>query len=536
MAARSLSIGSFGLDLDRRELLRDAQPVKIGSRALELLCVLAESPGETVSKDELIQRVWPREVVEENALHVHISALRKLLAEGPQASGAIVTVPGRGYRLIAQPLANEAAAPGAEPEPRSIGVLPFSNLSGDPGQEYLVDGMVDEIITGLGRIRWLQVIGRNSTFALKGRSVDLKSAGRSLGARYLLDGSVKRSGNRVRIATELADAATGLQIWADRFEREFDDVFALQDEVTFSIIGALEPKLRGAEVDRVRRKRPDSLDAYECLLRAMPFVHSHVAADALQAIPLLQRALQHAPGYGAAHASLALCFHSRFSRAGLAEEDRAAAVRHARSTLPDAADDATSLAMAAFVLAFDDHDAVTAADLFDRALAISPSSVAALRLSALTLAWQGRSEPAIDRARRALALSPLDPLNFLACNALAISRFVQGDYQGAREAAANATRLNPALSVSHAFLAAALLALGDRTSAEAEARQVVALDPTFSIETFAVTVCVEPAVYGALARAWTELGLPARRERGPARASASSKLQPARGARAVGGD
>ncbi|MGZ5179530.1 MAG: winged helix-turn-helix domain-containing protein [Ramlibacter sp.] len=508
MTRQCVDIGSFRLDLQRRALVRDGQPVKIGSRALELLCALAESPDELVTKDELLERVWPHGVVEENALHVHISALRKLLAEDPSCNSPIMTVAGRGYRLLAQPAVADVAPPAGGPKPRSIAVLPFSNLSNDPAQDYLADGMVDEIITGLGRIRWLQVIGRNSSFAFKGKAVDPKSAGQALGVRYLLGGSVKRSGNRVRIASELVDAVTGVQIWADRFEREFHDVFALQDEVTFSIIGELEPKLRSAEVERVKRKRPESLDAYDCLLRAMPFVHSHVSGDALQAIPILQCPLQHAPGYGAAHASLALCFHSRFSRGGLREEDRVAAVHHARHTLPDAADDSTSLAMAAFVLALDAHDMHTANDLFERALAINPSSVFALRFSALALAWQGRTELTKERARLALQLSPLDPLNFLAWNALAIARHTLGDYQAARDAAANATRLNPGLSVSHAFLAAALLGLGDRAGAEAEATLVTACDPTFSVQRFAVTVGMEPAVYGPLAKSWIALGLP----------------------------
>jgi TolB-like protein/Tfp pilus assembly protein PilF len=510
MEMPSLSIGPFELDLQQRQLSRDGRAVKVGSRALELLCVLAESRGEIVTKDQLIERVWSREVVEENALHVHVSSLRKLLAEGWPGSNAIVTVAGRGYRLLAQPPGVQGAVLPAEPQTRSIAVLPFVNLSNDPQQEYFTDGMVDEIITALGRIRWLQVIGRNSSFALKGRSLDMQTAGSTLGARYLLDGTVKRAGDRVRIATELVDAITGLQIWSDRFEGKFDDVFALQDEVTFSIVGALEPKLRRAEVERVQRKRPESLDAYDCLLRAMPFVHSHVASDALQAIPLLQRALQHAPDYGAAHACLALCFHSRFSRAGLREEDRQAAIRHARSTLPDAMDDSTSLAMAGFVLTLDAHDSFGANDLFERALAISGSNVFALRFSALALAWQGRGELAIERARRALTLSPLDPLNFLACNAMAISCYGRGEFQCAREAAARACRLNPGLSVSHAFLAAALLALGDRAAADAEAQQVLDLDATFSIERFAVTVGGEPAVYGPLAAAWAKLRLPPR--------------------------
>ena len=510
METHEVAVGPFRIDPHRRLLTRDGQPVKVGGRALDVLCVLASSVGETVAKDDLLSRVWPREVVEENALQVHVSALRRILAEGTNGHNVIVTDSGRGYRLVGQ--RSDAAAepaPEAQPEVRSIAVLPFWNLSNDPEQDYFADGVVDEIITGLSRLRWLQVIGRNSSFALKGKAINLKLAGQTLGARYLLEGSVRKSTNRVRIAVQLVDASTGLQIWADRFERELVDIFALQDEVTMRTIGALEPNLRRAEVERVRRKRPESLDAYDCLLRAMPYVHSHVAGDALQAIPLLQQALQHAPDYGAAHASLALCFHSRFSRAGLHEEDRAAAIHHARASLRNGVDDPTSLAIAGFVISLDEHDHNTACDLFDRALAISDSSVFALRFSALALAWQGASAVAAERARRAIALSPLDPLNFLAWNALAIASFSLGEYRVARDAASNSTQINPGLSVSHAFLAAALLRLSESDAARTAAAQVTVLDASFTISRFAVTVGIQPRVYGPFAEAWALLGLPA---------------------------
>src|ERR1700710_3069032 len=212
----------------------------------------------------------------------------------------------------------------------------------------------------------------------RGKLVPLPQIRRELGARYLVEGMVRRGGDRVRISIRLVDAESGVQLWAERYDRQYGDLFALQDEITVTVIGAIEPSLRKAELERVARKRPESLDAYDQVLRALPHVHTHLAADADIAIPFLRNALSLDPHYAAAHASLALCFHSRFSRGGLREQDRLAAVFHARASLRDGADDPNSLAMAGFVISLDEHDQATAHTLFNRALEISPSAVFAL--------------------------------------------------------------------------------------------------------------------------------------------------------------
>ena len=187
------------------------------------------------------------------------------------------------------------------PDKPSIAVLPFHNLSGDPEQDYFADGMVEDIITGLSRIKWLFVIARNSTFAYKGRAVDVKQVGRELGVRYVLEGSVRKAADRVRITAQLIEAATGAHVWAERYDRKSDDIFALQDEITLAVVGAIEPSLRRAEIERVKRKRPDSLDAYELVLRAQADVESGDPARAPKALPLLQRALALDPSYALAH-------------------------------------------------------------------------------------------------------------------------------------------------------------------------------------------------------------------------------------------
>src|SRR5215469_1371277 len=224
--------------------------------------------------------------------------------------------PVRIYQL--QTSNREMKAPAlALPNKPSIAVLPFQNMSGDPEQDYFCDGMVEDIITGLSRIRWLFVIARNTTFTYKGKAVDVKQIGRELGVRYVLEGSVRKAGDRVRITGQLIDAAIGTHVWAERYDRKFDDIFALQDELTLSVVGAIEPSLRLAEIERVKRKRPDSLDAYDLVLQAQPDVYSGMPDRATKALPLLERALALNADYALAHAFAAMSYHNRFLRAGL---------------------------------------------------------------------------------------------------------------------------------------------------------------------------------------------------------------------------
>jgi adenylate cyclase len=216
------------------------------------------------------------------------------------------------------------------PDKPSIAVLPFQNMSGDPEQEYFADGMVEEIITALSRIRWLFVIARNSTFIYKGRSIDVKQIGRGLGVRYVLEGSVRKAAGRVRITAQLIEAMTSTHLWADRFEGSLEDVFELQDRVAISVAGVMEPTLRQAEIERARRRRPESLDAYDLYLRALPHAFTAMPGDADKALALLGKAIELEPDYAAAHAIIAWCHEQRYLRGGLHEETKAAALYHAR--------------------------------------------------------------------------------------------------------------------------------------------------------------------------------------------------------------
>jgi TolB-like protein len=522
LAKLLLLFDDLALDCERRELRRGAALVAVEPKVFDFLVYLVQNRERVLTRDELITSVWKGRIVSESALASCISAARAAIGDSGERQRLIKTLPRKGVRFVGavgenapgdfKPRAMESLPDGRSHPPSildrpSIAVLPFQNISSDPEQEYFADGMVEDIISGLSRIKWLFVIARNSSFVYKGNATDVKQVGRELGVRYVLEGSVRRAGNRVRITAQLNDAETGIQIWSERYDRLFDDIFAVQDELAMSVIGAIEPSLRKIEIERVKRKRPDSLDAYDFILRALPFTYSHRAEDADTAIPLLSRALELEPGYAAAHAPLALCHHSRF-RFGLREEDRVAAVHHARSAIATGNDDATALGIAGFVISLDDHDNVTALDVFERALTLSNSNIFALLCSALVLSFMGQTETAIERAERALRLSPFDPLNYLAYNALAISYFTTGRYEQSHDATRRSIQINPRFSVCHLFHTAALVGLARNEEAKSAAKRVLAFHPTFTISGFSITVGFEPKVFALLADAWRVAGLP----------------------------
>ena len=514
MERNEISFGPFRLDLRNRTLSSNGVPIELKNKPFDILCTLAVAKGELVTKDELMSKVWPGLVVEEGNIQVHISAIRKALGEEKGRPIHLFTVSGRGYRLVdmqspSSPLAELGSAEPAGSHARpSIAVLPFQNIGSDPEQEYFSDGVVEEIITGLSRIKWLFVIARNSSFTFKNKIVDVRQVGADLGVRYVLQGSMRKSGDRIRIATQLIEAQGGIQIWTERYDRRLDDIFMVQDEIAMSIIGAIEPGLQKIEIERVKRRRPQNIDAYDLVLQALPHIYKLMPIGSAPAIPLLEKALQLEPDYPFAHAALAWCFHIRFGRGGLQEADRHAAIQHAHAAVSGAGDDATTLAIAAFVIWFQEHDLDTAFDLFDRSLAISSSNFFALCTSAVALAWSGHAELAIERGQRALKLSPFDALNHLSYQGIAGASFQLQRYAEACDAARRAIELNPVFSVPYAYLTAALVGLGRMEEARAAAQSLLRLDPHFSIRRFSVTVGVNPTVFSAFSEAWRKAGLP----------------------------
>ena len=409
----------------------------------------------------------------------------------------------------AEPTGPAAAdTPLALPDRPSIAVLPFANLSGDPEQDYFVDGMVEDIITGLSRIKWLFVIARNSSFAYKGKFPDVRQVGRELGVRYVLEGSVRKAAGRVRITGQLVEAVSGRHIWAERYDRPLDDIFALQDEITLSVVGAIEPSLRRAEIERVRRKRPEHLDAYDLVLRATPLVDTSMPEGASKALPLLERALTLEPDYAAAHGHAALCHEIIFVRGGGRGENRQGAIRHARAALVHGRDDATALAEAGFVISIVEHDRAAAREAFEAPIALSPSLAFAYIMGAIAFGWTGEEERAMEWGERALRLSPFDPWNYGAWSGVFAGNFRQARYADAAHAARKAIQCNPGFSYLHMFLTAALAKLGQIDEAKAAAALVLELQPGFSISKMCSALDPAPTFAEPLTEALQAAGLP----------------------------
>jgi TolB-like protein/tetratricopeptide (TPR) repeat protein len=490
MSGDQVMFGRFRLDLGRRELWRDETLMHLGSRVLDILCVLASAKGEVVSKDELMARVWSGLVVEESNIHVHVSALRKTLDEGTNGRSYVVTVPGRGYRFVGLPPASATDKPQLHapqglslPDRPSIAVLPFANLSGDAEQEYFADGIVEDIITALSRMRWLFVIARNSSFTYKGRAVDVKQVGRELGVRYVLEGSVRRSASRVRITGQLIDTATGAHLWADRFDGGLEDIFDLQDNVTASVVRAIAPKLEQAEIERAKRKPTESLDSYDYFLRGMASVYQWNRNGIGEALKLFYRAIELDPNFATAYGMAAWCYLWRGAHGWTT--DRAEAIaeteRLARLAAELGKDDAIALSTGGLALAYVTGDLEGGVALIDRALALNPNLTTAWYASGWVRAFLGDTDLAIDHVARAMRLSPLDPLTFLMQAVTAVAHFVAGHYVEAAEWAAKAHREQPSFLGAIRNMAASNALCGHLEQAQRALARARELDPDLRI-------------------------------------------------------
>ena len=346
------------------------------------------------------------------------------------------------------------------PDKPSIAVLPFQNMSGDPEQEYFADGMAEEIITALSRFHGLFVIARNSTFAYKGRAVDMKQVKRELGVRYVLEGSVRKAGNKVRITGQLVDATTGAHLWAERFDGELEDIFDLQDQVAASVVGAIAPKLEQAEIERAKRKPTESLDAYDYFLRGLAALHLWTRDSNNDALQLSYKAIEHDPDFAMAYGLAARCYVRRKTNGWVTDraQEIAETTRLARRAADLGRNDAVALCSAGVALALvlgdlDDGDA-----LIDRALVLNPNLALAWLQSSWVKVWLGESEVAIERAARAMRLSPNDPQIFNMQAGTAAAHFFAGRYAEALSWAEMSIRGQPDYFLS-TFVAAASAAL-----------------------------------------------------------------------------
>jgi len=380
----------------------------------------------------------------------------------------------------------DTESPPPLPDRPSIAVLPFENMSGDPEQEYFADGMVEEIITALSRFKSLFVIARNSSFTFKGKAVDIKEVGRRLGVRYVLEGSVRKASGKVRITGQLIDTVTGAHIWADRFERDLTDIFALQDDVTVAVVAAIQPKLLQTEIGMAARRRPENLTAYDFYLRALPQFYLATREGGAEAIRLARRALELDPRFGLVAALAGTC-HMRNVIWGYAADpqfDRKEAVRLCHLALSIDDGDPDTLAWAAVISAFMVGDCESEIEMADRAVALNPNSFAAWNARGQVHKVAGLPEEAVRSYERAIRVSPVDPRLHLTFGGMAQVLIELGRFDEAIVAGKKAQRQNPSFPLTYRCLASAFAHLGRDAEARAAAARLLEVDPAFTISSW----------------------------------------------------
>ncbi|MGB8608318.1 winged helix-turn-helix domain-containing protein, partial [Bradyrhizobium sp.] len=371
----------YAFDTDRRELHRGADVVSVAPQVFDLLDYLIRNRERVVSKDDLIDVIWKGRSVSDAALTTRLNAARSALGDSGEEQRLIKTLPRKGFRFVGPVREAKGPAPAQQPKPAlplpekpSIAVLPFTNLSSDLEQEYFADGMVDDIITALSRFKALFVIARNSSFTYKGRAVDVKQIGRELGVRYVLEGSVRKAANRVRITGQLVDTATGAHLWADRFDGGLGDVFDLQDQVTESVVGAIAPALEKAEIERAKRKPTESLDAYAIYLRGLARFYQFAGRQVNdEALRLFNNAIEIDPDFASAYARAAACYAYAKGNGWISgtPSEIAEVTRLAQRAVELGKDDAMALAASGWALAHIVRDLEAGAGLIDRALVLN---------------------------------------------------------------------------------------------------------------------------------------------------------------------
>ena len=471
MPAERLAFGRFRLNAENGTLLRDGALLTIGQKSALILGALLNSKGEVLTKAQLMDAAWPGIAVEQSNLSVQIASLRKALGAAPDGGEWIVTVPRVGYRLFVEaqpPKPPAATADTLEPITPSLAVLPFENLGGNSEQDYFADGVVEDIIVALSRFKSFAVIARNSSFVYKGRPTDVRQVGRELGARYVLEGSVRRSGDKLRITGQLINTSTGANLWADRFDGEREDIFDLQDQVTARVAGAIASKLEQAEIVRSRRKPTESLDAYDYYLRGMAALHLWTRDGNNEALSLFAQAIALDADFAPAFGMAARCYSQRVGSGWTIDRPRevAEAERLGRRAVALGQDDAVALSGAGLALAYVVGDLDTGAALIERALSFNPNLAWAWSFSGFVKAWLGESDVAIEHVERALRLSPNDPHVYSMRTHLGFAHFVAGRIAEALTWAELTSRERPDHPFNIPILAACYAIVGRQEEAE----------------------------------------------------------------------
>jgi TolB-like protein/tetratricopeptide (TPR) repeat protein len=486
---------SYVIDLNRRELCRGTQAIAVEPKVFDLLEYVIRNRERVVTRDDLIGSIWGGRIVSESALSTRINAARSAIGDTGAEQRLIKTLARKGIRFVGsvreEPSAATEHAAAAMPKPpiafasrASIAVLPFDNMSGDPEQVYFADGMVEEIITGLAKTSWLFVVARNSSFVYKGKTVDVKQVGRDLGVRYVLEGSVRKSAARIRITGQLVDTATGAHLWADRFDGSLEDVFDLQDKVTATVVGAIEPAMRNAEIQQARRKPTSSLDAYDWYLRALSAFNLPYASRYTDALELCRKALATDPDYAAACALAAwgcagIYFAAPLSEAKAVKEEGTAL---ARKALDFAANDPIAMAMGAQALSFlSPKDRDRALEAAEHALSLAPNSAQTWIACGHIHYVRSEGDAAIKHFEQALRLSPRDPFAWAIKSGMAAGHFIEGRFAEALDWAEKAQHDNPKFFLPVRIKIAACGHLGRLAEAQDALRAHMETDPDASI-------------------------------------------------------
>lgn len=454
------------LDTDRRELRRGTALVGIEPQVFDLLVHLIRYRDRVVSKDDLLASVWLGRIVSESALFNRINAARSAIGDTGDQQRLIKTLPRKGIRFVGEVREDETSATAAThpapathrsrtedtsgrdpylplPDRPSIAVLPFANMSSDPDQEYFVDGISEDLITGLSHIRWLFVIARNSTFVYKHRAVDIKQVSRELGVRYVLEGSVRRTGNMLRISAQLIDAMTGGHHWAERYDRELGDIFAVQDEITRSVTAAIEPCMLAAEGVRALSRSSVDLGAWELVAQAQTHLWRLMRTEYEAALEPLERAAEAYPDYAPAQSLLGFCLVFA-AHMGWIDRDQGLLPGRQHALQAIALDDRDSWGHIALgYCAMMERRTEESIAAFRQAVKLNPNSAAAHAHLSRGLAFAGQDREAIEHGEDAIRLSPLDPDMALFLGGLALANYAAGRYAEAAQYATDAARLRP---------------------------------------------------------------------------------------------
>jgi TolB-like protein len=495
--------GECVLDTSRRELSRGSEPVAVGPQVFDLLIHLIENRDRVVSKDELLDVIWRGRTISESTLTSHVNFARRAIGDNGEEQRLIRTISRKGFRFVGD--VREAPSLGAEkskvaeagpshlnitslgalalPDQPSVAVLPFLNLSGDPDQDYFADGVVEDIIGALSRMRWLFVIARNSSFTYKGRAVDVKQVGRELGVRYVLEGSVRKARNRVRVTGQLIDATAGAHLWAERFDSTLEDIFDLHDELATSVVGAIAPQLERAEIQRAKHKPTDKLDAYDYYLRGMASFHQGNKEGMNEALPLFYQAIERDPDFASAYAMAAAClFWSKFNGwvAGRSQVMSEGA-RLAHRAIELGKDDAVALARGGHALANFVGDLDSGIALIDKALLLNPNLAAAWFLGGFVQIMRGEPDNAIERLAYAMRSSPLDSEMYRMQCGTALAHLFAGRFDEAAPWAEKALRDLPSFLIAVCIIAASHAFAGRKAEADRAMHNLRRLDPALRL-------------------------------------------------------